>query len=256
MANAPPFPPGISLVVGGTGGIGRASALALARAGADVAITYRSSEPAAAEVVAAVRALGRHAEAHRVSLTDGPAVKSVLASLETAHTRVHTVIHAAGADIAMKHVSEVTPDEWRSVLESDVLGFTNLVSACLPLLRKGGGSLVVISSAGLDRYPARDILSVAPKAAIDAIVSGIAREEGRFGVRANSVGVGVVEAGMFLRLKEGGLSSAWIDAARANTPLRRFGTADEVADVAVFLASASASYVTGQRIAVDGGYSV
>jgi NAD(P)-dependent dehydrogenase (short-subunit alcohol dehydrogenase family) len=252
----PDFPPGISLVLGGTGGIGRACALALARAGSDVAITYRSSDAAAEEVVSAIRTLGRKAEAHKVSLTDRPAVIAAFDGLAAKHTGVHTVVHAAGADIAMRHVSEVSPDEWRSVLESDVLGFTNLVGAAIPHLRKTSGSLVVISSAGLDRFPARDILSVAPKAAIDAIVAGIAREEGRFGVRANSVGVGVVEAGMFLRLREGGLPAAWIDAAKANTPLRRFGSADEVADVAVFLASARASYVTGQRVAVDGGYSV
>lgn len=85
----------------------------------------------------------------------------------------------------------------------------------------------------------------------------IAREEGRFGVRANNVAVGVVDAGMFPKLVESGeLSQAWIDAALKNTPLRRFGTPEEIADAAVFLASSRARYVTGQTIFVDGGYTL
>ena len=100
-------------------------------------------------------------------------------------------------------------------------------------------------------------MSVAPKAAIEALIRGVAREEGRFGVRANSVAVGVVDAGMFKRLTaQAELSEEWRQAARHNTPLGREGTAEEVAEAAVFLASTRASFVTGQRLVVDGGYSV
>jgi NAD(P)-dependent dehydrogenase (short-subunit alcohol dehydrogenase family) len=98
---------------------------------------------------------------------------------------------------------------------------------------------------------------VAPKGAIEALMRGIAREEGRFGVRANNVAVGVVDAGMFPKLVERGeLSQAWIDAAMRNTPLRRFGTPDEIADAVVFLASKQAKYITGQTLFVDGGYTL
>jgi NAD(P)-dependent dehydrogenase (short-subunit alcohol dehydrogenase family) len=98
---------------------------------------------------------------------------------------------------------------------------------------------------------------VAPKGAIEALMRGIAREEGRFGVRANNVAVGVVDAGMFPKLVERGeLSQAWIDAAMRNTPLRRFGTPDEIADAVVFLASNQAKYITGQTLFVDGGYTL
>jgi NAD(P)-dependent dehydrogenase (short-subunit alcohol dehydrogenase family) len=132
-----------------------------------------------------------------------------------------------------------------------------VVHASLPLLRKSHGSVVFVSSAGLKRFPPGDVLSVAPKGAIEALIRGIAREEGRYGVRANSVAVGVVDAGMFPTLVERGeLSQAWIDAAIRNTPLRRFGTAEEIADAVVFLASARARYITGQTLFVDGGYTL
>jgi NAD(P)-dependent dehydrogenase (short-subunit alcohol dehydrogenase family) len=252
----PDFPDGTALVIGGSGGVGRVICARLARAGADVVLTYRKGRAAALEAARAVEAEGRRADVVALSLDDAATVD---AAVEAAlgGRRLHTVVHAAGADIPMRFIGEVTPDEWRRTIESDVLGFFHVVRAALPRLRAGGGgAIVVLSSAGLERFPPRDILSVAPKAAIDALVVGIAREEGRRGIRANSVALGVIEAGIFLRLAGGELSEEWSAAALRNTALRRFGSAEEVAEVAVFLASSRASYVTGQRLAVDGGYSL
>lgn len=100
------------------------------------------------------------------------------------------------------------------------------------------------------------MLSVAPKAAIEALVRGIASGEGHFRIRANSVALGVIEAGIFLRLKGKDFDREWVEAARSNTALKRFGTAEEVAHAVVFLASSRASYVTGQMLVLDGGYSI
>jgi NAD(P)-dependent dehydrogenase (short-subunit alcohol dehydrogenase family) len=169
---------------------------------------------------------------------------------------LHTVVHAVGPDIRMRFVGEVAVDEWQAAMHAEADGFFHLVRAALPHLRAAKGALVAVTSAGLERFPARDILSVAPKAAIDAVVRGLAKEEGRSGVRANSVAVGVVDAGIFQRLAATDLSPAWVEAATRNAALRRLGTADEVAEAVAFLASARASYITGQRLVVDGGYSV
>jgi NAD(P)-dependent dehydrogenase (short-subunit alcohol dehydrogenase family) len=126
-----------------------------------------------------------------------------------------------------------------------------------PPCESGAGSFVYISSAGLKRFPAGDVLSVAPKGAIEALLRGIAKEEGRFGIRANSVALGVIDAGMFPRLVERGeLSNEWVDAAKRNAALRRFGTAVEVAEAVAFLASRRASYITGQTLLLDGGYTL
>jgi 3-oxoacyl-[acyl-carrier protein] reductase len=250
------FPEGAALVVGGGGGIGRAICAGLAAAGADVAFTYRSNAATAEDAALAVHAAGRTGEAHRLDLSDAGAVESLFAEIVARHGRIHTVVNAAGASIPMRYVSELGNEQFREVIDKDVNGFFHLVRAALPHLRASKGSLIAITTAGLRRHPARDVLSVAPKAAIEALVRAVACEEGRFGVRANCVALGVIEAGMFLRLRETELSAEWLEAARRKTPLRRFGTAEEVADAVVFLASRRGSYLTGQTLALDGGYSL
>jgi NAD(P)-dependent dehydrogenase (short-subunit alcohol dehydrogenase family) len=255
------FPAGAALVIGGSGGVGRAIVSGLAERGSNVVVAYRKSAAPAEEAAQLVRGMGLRAEAVRLALDDEHVpLEPLLSELRERVGPLHTVINAAGADIAMKFVSQIDEQAFRAVLEADVQGFFRLVRAAIPHLRTSQGSIVAVTSAGLRRYPTRDILSVAPKAAIEALVRAVAVEEGRYGVRANSVAVGVVEAGLFHRLQgrdQGqGLSEEWVAAAKRNTPLRRFGTAEEVADAVVFLASSRARYITGQSLAVDGGYAL
>ena len=100
-------------------------------------------------------------------------------------------------------------------------------------------------------------MSVAPKAAIEALITGIAREEGRHLVRANTVLLGVIEAGMFLELtRQGVFDEHWVREVHKSLALKRWGKPEEVGQAAVFLASNRAAYVTGQRIAVAGGYGI
>jgi len=100
-------------------------------------------------------------------------------------------------------------------------------------------------------------MSVAPKAAIEALMTGIAREEGRHNIRANTVLLGVIEAGMFLELTgQGYFDEHWVSEVHRNLALKRWGQPEEVGYAAVFLASNRALYLTGQRIAVAGGYGI
>lgn len=252
------FPEGFALVAGGSGGVGRAICVALAEAGADVVLTYHGNQAAGEETAELVRATGRKGEAHKLDLRDASAVEALLAELCTRFGNLHSVVNAVGADIPMRYISQIDAETWASVLQNDANGFFNLLKASLPHLREhGGGSITTLGSAGLRRFPVRDVLSVAPKMAIEALIQGVAKEEGRFNVRANSVAIGVVEAGIFLRLQaDDDIDQRWLDAARANTPMRRFGQAEEVADAVVFLASARASYITGQMLMADGGYTI
>jgi NAD(P)-dependent dehydrogenase (short-subunit alcohol dehydrogenase family) len=257
MAETTDFPNGAAIVVGGSGGIGSAICERLAFYGSDVALTYRGNEGAAKETAARVVEHGRKATIHQVSVSDAEAVQALFGNARAQHGGVHTVVHAAGSPIEQPFISQVTPDQWRAVIDADVNGFFNVVCAGLPHLRESAGSFVYISSAGLKRFPAGDVLSVAPKGAVEALVRGIAKEEGRFGIRANSVALGVIDAGMFPRLVERGeLSEEWVSAAKKNAALGRFGTAVEVAEAVAFLASRRASYITGQTLLLDGGYTL
>ncbi len=252
------FPEGAALVVGASGGVGRAVALAIAGRGSNVALTFRGNEASAEETAGVIRALGRRASVHRLAVEDLGAVREAIEGVVATHGRLHTVVHAAGSNIDQPYFSQVEPDAFRAVMNADVNGFFHVAHTALPYLKAGGGgSFVFVSSAGLRRFPPGDTLSVAPKAAIEALLQGIAREEGRFGIRANSVLLGIVDVGIFHRLVANGqLDEDYLAASRKNIALRRFGSAEEVAEAVCFLASNRASYITGQQLVLDGGYSI
>lgn len=250
------FGTGAAVVVGGSGGIGEAICLALAQRGCDLAFTFRSNEAAAQRTLAAARALGVRAEAARVDLADADAVANVIDGFSAQFERLHTVVFSAGADISMTYVAGVDLFEWHRTVDAELHGFFHVVRATLPWLRKaGGGSFVAVTSAGIEKHPPLDILSTAPKAGVEALIRGLAREEGRHGIRANSVRPGVIDAGVFTRLRER-VTPEFVEAMKRNTSLRRFGTPQEIADAVVFLASPAAAFITGQHLAVDGGYSI
>lgn len=258
------FPKGQAVVIGGSGGIGSQICRQMASAGNSVSFTYRGNLARANELLAELESLRLKPEqtffAAALDIAD---TQQVLAFFELVAEKgpVHTVVNAAGSNIPMRYISDLETDLWRDVINADLNGFFNLVKGSLPLLRASRGSYVQISSIGLQRWPKRDVLSVAPKAAIESLLQGIASEEGRFGVRANAVQLGVIEAGLFLRLKDevakqDGFDENWVDVARGNTALKRFGTATDVANAVMYLASNQGGYVTGQSIKMDGGYSL
>lgn len=253
----PLFGEGIAFVAGGSGGIGAAISLALAEAGSDVVLTYNRNHAKAEEAAQAVRNAGRNAEAVQLNLEDTDAVKSAIDKAAAAHGAIHTVVYAVGPYVPLKFLSKVEPEEFKKFLLTDTFACYNLVHAALPHLRKSRGSIVAITTTALARWAPQDGLSAIPKAGVDRLMSGIAREEGRFGVRANSVALGVIRAGMFHQAIEvGDINEKYIDAMAVNVPLQRLGTAEEVADAVAFLASSRAAYTTGQVLRVDGGYPI
>ncbi|MNT38521.1 putative short-chain type dehydrogenase/reductase [compost metagenome] len=171
---------------------------------------------------------------------------------------MHTVVWAAGPFVNQRHISEMSRDDWQRAIDVEVMGFFNAAKAALPHLRaSGGGSFVTLGSAGHLRWPDRDGLSVAPKAANESLIKGLAREEGRHNIRANSILVGVIEAGMFPQLLEQGqFDQKWIDETMQMLALKRWGKAEEIGRAAVFLASDNAAYITGQQLNVSGGYGI
>jgi NAD(P)-dependent dehydrogenase (short-subunit alcohol dehydrogenase family) len=236
---------GGALVVGGSGGLGRAIAELLAERGATVATTYRTRAPEDGS------------SAYQLDLTDTRAAARVVEQVVADHGGLHTLVYAAGPHVPMTHLSRVAPEDMAAQLAADPAGFFAIAHASLPALRASGGSIVAVTTAATSRFPVRDGMSSAPKAAVEAMVRGLAAEEGRFGVRVNAVGPGMLTDGMAERLiSSGELSSTDLDAAHRNIPLRRFGDAADIAEAVCFLASDRADFITGQKLDVDGGYGV
>jgi len=248
---------GTSFVVGGSGALGGAISVELARRGSNIALTYRSDEDAAVATAAAVSDAGSSAWTVALDLTDHEACRANVDAIAEAAGGIHTLVYAAGPHVPQRHLSRTSPAEVREQLDTDAAGFFAVVAAALQHLRKSKGSIVAVTTAATHRFPVRDGLSSIPKAAVEAVVRGIAAEEGRFGVRANTVGPGMLSDGMAQRLMASGdLDQHALDTARANIPLRRFGQAEDISEAVCFLASQRARFITGQHLNVDGGYTV
>lgn len=253
--------PGAVLVTGASGGIGGAVARRLADEFPDAPLVlgYRSTEPEdlARELGAeAVRLAPGHADGDGDG-NDDDEVASVIDAIASRHDGIRVLAHCAGPHVPMVHLSRIAPSEFRRQLEDDAVGFFAIVRPALEHLRAVAGNVVVVTTAATTRYPVRDGLSAAPKGAVEQLVRGLAAEEGRFGVRVNCVGPGMLTDGMASRLiSSGDLDERALEVTRGNIPLRRFGTATDIAEAVAFLASDSAGFISGQKLDVDGGYGV
>ncbi len=246
----------IAFVVGGSGGLGTAICRSLAAAGWRVIFSYRSRRAAAERLVNDIVTAGGKADCAYLDLSECSEIQDLLARVAT-QGAIDAVIYAAGPDIPQRFVSQTSPADWGRFATEELSNFFNLVHAALPHLRNSAPScLIATTSCATHRVIPGDVLSAVPKAGINMLIRQIAREEGRFGIRANCVAPGIIDAGLGQKAQEEFYTPEIWASQRKSIPLRRFGTSEAIADAVLFLVGHTAHYITGQTIIVDGGHSV
>ncbi len=238
-----------ALVTGGSRRMGKVLALALARAGADVAITYRTREREAKAVVHSIESVGRQARAIRADLTRPAECRRAVAAAAGAFGRLDILVNNVGEWI-VKPVARTSLDEWREVLDSNLTAAFLCSQAAVPhMRRRGWGRIISLGAAGAYRAhgSARMASFYAAKAGIVAFSKALAREVGRDGITVNVVSPGVI--------RDPELSPT---AARRrkdpDTATGRPGTGADVAAAVLFLASEEAGFITGDVLGVTGGW--
>lgn len=240
----------IALVTGASRGLGSAVARALVCEGCNVAMAARNA-PA---LVAAQAALGEGTSTHVADVTQPEQCERLVGEVLGRWGSLDVLVCNVGRGATLSPGAE-TAGEWKKVLELNLASTTNMVQAARASLARGKGAVVCVSSiVGLEVIEGAPVTYSAAKAALNAYVQGIARPLALDGIRVNAVAPGniMVPGGVWdqrlLEDREG--VSAMI---QREVAMRRFGRAEEIADVVVFLASARASFVTGSIYAVDGG---
>lgn len=238
----------VALVTGATRGIGRAIALKFASEGADVAFTYRSQHEAADSLVKEIEALGRKSRGFSADAADFDSAHEVVAQVHKEFGRIDILVNNAGItkDGLMMRMDEA---QWDSVIDTNLKSAFNFIHACtLVMARQRGGSIINMSSVvGLSGNAGQCNYS-ASKAGLVGLAKSIAKEMGSRGIRANCIAPGFIATDMTGTLPED-VRKEW----EKQIPLRRGGRPEDVANVALFLASDMSAYVTGQVINCCGG---
>lgn len=238
----------VALVTGASRGIGRAIALRLAEAGANVVVNYAGSEAAAAETVAKVKELGRQAVMIRANVGNSEDVNNMFKETLDHFGQIDILVNNAGVtrDNLLMRMKE---EEWDEVINTNLKGVFNCIKAATrPMMKQRSGHIINITSVvGVLGNPGQANY-VAAKAGVIGLTKTTARELASRGITVNAVAPGFIDTDMTTKLPEE-VKTAML----GQIPLGRLGQADEIAKVVRFLASDAAGYMTGQTLHVDGG---
>jgi 3-oxoacyl-[acyl-carrier protein] reductase len=238
----------VALVTGGSRGIGRACAVALARAGATVILTYAGNEAAANEAVALVEKAGGKAKALRFDVADTKACTDAVDGVMKEHGRLDILVNNAGVAVDGL-VMRIKDDDWDRQLNTNLkAAFALIRAACRPMMKQRGGAIINLTSVVGEMGNAGQAAYAASKAGLIGLTKSVARELASRNIRCNAVSPGFNATDMTAKIPAD-TQAKMVEA----IPLARLGSADDVAQAVLFLASDAASYITGEVLKVNGG---
>jgi 3-oxoacyl-[acyl-carrier protein] reductase len=241
----------VAIVTGASKGIGAGVAKSLGKAGASVVVNYASSKEGADRVVAEITKGGGKAIAVQGDVSKSADVKRLFAETKRAYGKLDVLVNNAGV-YEFQPLEDITEGEFHREFDTNVLGSILTIQESLKHFGNSGGSVINISSvASTNAIPGASVYS-ATKSAVDSITRVLAKELGARKIRVNAIAPGGVDTEGVQRL--GFLESEFGKQAVSETPLGRFGQPEDIARVAVFLASDESGWLTGERIAASGGY--
>jgi len=238
----------VALVTGASRGIGEAIAIKFAENGANVAFTYLSSDEKAKALEDKLTGMGVKAKAYKSNAADYPAAEQLANDVVKEFGTIDICVNNAGIS-KDNLLLRLTPEQWDDVIQANLKSVYNLTRQVIkPMMKARSGSIINMSSIVGVKGNAGQSSYAASKAGIIGFSKSIAMEMGSRNIRCNVIAPGFVETDMTHYLKDGG-AEKWFE----KISLQRFGKPEEIADVALFLASNMSSYVTGQVIGVCGG---
>jgi 3-oxoacyl-[acyl-carrier protein] reductase len=239
----------VALVTGGSRGLGRAIALALARQGADVGVNYRDKAEAAAEVVTEIRAMGRAAIAIKGDTSAGrESCEAIVKAALDEFGKIDVLVNNAGIT-RDNLIMRMDADQWDSVIDTNLSGpFWMTRAIARPMLKARSGRIINMSSVAGRMGNVGQANYASAKAGLIGLTKSVARELASRGITCNALAPGVIETELTADLNQTAR-----DSILNSTPLGYFGSVDDVAAAAVYLASDEARYITGQVLGVDGG---
>jgi 3-oxoacyl-[acyl-carrier protein] reductase len=237
-----------ALVTGGSGGIGKAICLVLAKAGAFVAINYRSSETAAQELLGAIISQGGRGAVEKFDVSNSSDVERGIGRVLESTGTIDILVNNAG--IASDGLAARMKDpEWDAVLSANLTGAFHVSRTVMKtMIRSRKGRIINISSTAGEAGNAGQANYSAAKAGLIGLTKSLARELAPRGILVNCVSPGIISGGMMDRLDE-----SQVEAIRNHVPLGRLGNAEDVANAVLFLCSHMSAYITGQVVRVNGG---
>jgi len=238
-----------AVVTGASRGIGRATAKMLCENGYAVALIYKNSAEKANEVKTELLNIGFVAECYRADVSDSVQVNAVFEKIESELGTVSVLVNNAGIS-SQSVFTDITDEMWQEMIGTNLTGVFNCCRAALPnMIKNHSGTIINIASMWGEVGASCEVHYSAAKAGVIGLTKALAKEVGVSGIRVNAVSPGVIKTDML-----SSFSVSDLEELKDETPLKRLGTPEDIANAVEFLVSDRASFITGQVLSVNGGF--